>query len=190
MRIYTMMGIAAGVAFGAHSTARATVRIDIDLNQQQMHVTSAGGQSYDWPISSGRPGHATPTGRYRPQAMYLMAHSYKYNNAPMPHAIFFRSQYAIHGTDAIWSLGRVASHGCIRISPAHAATLYAMVSREGASIDIYGGGAPASLISGNPHRAGHQLAANMRKHMKALAYDPVRRTKSLKDWAKNPARPQ
>jgi hypothetical protein len=189
MRVCRVMGIAAGAAFGAYSTAHATVRIDVDLSQQQMHVTSAGGESYDWPISSGRPGHATVTGRFRPQAMYVMVHSYKYNNAPMPHAIFFYGQYAIHGTDAVWALGHVASHGCVRISPENASTLFSMVRSEGATIDVHGGGASTSLIAGNPHRAGHRLAANMRKHMK-LAYAPVHKTKSLKDWAKNPATPQ
>jgi hypothetical protein len=123
-------------------------------------------------------------------AMYVMVHSFKYNNAPMPHAIFFRSQYAIHGTGAVGALGHVASHGCIRISPGNAATLYSLVAQEGAEIDIHG--APTSLIAGNPHRAGHQLAAEMRKRMKSegLAYAPAHRTKSLKEWQINPVAPE
>ena len=56
-------------------------------------------------------------------ALYTMVHSAKYGNAPMPHSIFFYGQYAIHGTDAVSSLGHPASHGCIRLSPDHAATL-------------------------------------------------------------------
>jgi hypothetical protein len=36
-------------------------------------------------------------------------------------------------------LGRPASHGCIRLDPRAAATLYALVSREGAVIRIGGG---------------------------------------------------
>ena len=190
MRAYSAWGLAVGVVFGVPTVAHATVHIDVDLGQQRMHVNSDSGASYDWPISSGRPGHATPTGHYRPQAMYVMVHSAKYNNAPMPHSIFFRSQYAIHGTGAVWALGHVASHGCIRISPTNAATLYSMVSGEGAVIDIHG--APTSLIAGNPHLAGHRLAAEMRQRLKSegLAYAPHPRTKSLKEWQKNPVQPQ
>jgi lipoprotein-anchoring transpeptidase ErfK/SrfK len=67
-----------------------------------------------------------------------MHYSKKYDNAPMPHSIFFRGGYAIHGTYATGALGRPVSHGCVRLSPAHAAQLYDMVKREGARISISG----------------------------------------------------
>jgi hypothetical protein len=38
----------------------------------------------------------------------------KIRHAPMPHSIFFRGGYAIHGSYATGSLGRPASPGCIR----------------------------------------------------------------------------
>ena len=60
---------------------------------------------------------STPRGIFRPQALYTMVHSAKYGNAPMPHSIFFHGQYAIHGTTAVGTLGRPASHGCVRLSP-------------------------------------------------------------------------
>ena len=103
-----------------------------------MIVHSGSGETYVWPISSGRAGHATPRGVFRPRALYAMVHSAKYGNAPMPHSIFFYGQYAIHGTTAVGNLGRPASHGCIRLSPANAATLFAMVERQGAEIRIVG----------------------------------------------------
>jgi hypothetical protein len=68
-----------------------------------------------------------------------MVYSWKYGNEPMPHSIFFHGQYAIHGTQETDLLGRPASHGCIRLSPRDAATLYELVSREGAVIRIGGG---------------------------------------------------
>ncbi|MCX7900356.1 MAG: L,D-transpeptidase, partial [Methylocystis sp.] len=55
-----------------------------------------------------------------------------------PYSIFFRGGYAIHGTYATAQLGTPASHGCVRLSPAHAKMLYEMVQREGASISING----------------------------------------------------
>ena len=56
-----------------------------------------------------------------------MHYSSKYENSPMPHSIFFRGGYAIHGTGYIKSLGRPASHGCIRLHPRNAAALYQLV---------------------------------------------------------------
>jgi L,D-transpeptidase catalytic domain len=157
----------------APSYASAHVEINVDLASQTMTVHSGSGDTYVWAISSGRAGHATPNGVFRPRAMYAMVHSAKYNNAPMPHAIFFHGQYAIHGTDAVGNLGRPASHGCVRISPAHAATLFAMVQREGAEIRIVG--SPFSDIARAEHRSGS-----------ALGFAPVRHARSLKEWARNP----
>jgi lipoprotein-anchoring transpeptidase ErfK/SrfK len=122
------------VLAAAPARAYAHVEINIDLTSQTMTVHSGSGETYVWPISSGKAGHATPNGVFRPRAMYVMVHSAKYDNAPMPHSIFFYGQYAIHGTNAVGHLGRPASHGCVRISPANAATLFAMVKKQGAEI--------------------------------------------------------
>src|ERR1700761_6555244 len=91
-----LTAVAACVALQA--PAKATVHIDVDLSNQTMHVTSASGGEHEWAVSTGRPGYRTPTGYYRPQRMYVLTHSAKYENAPMPHAIFFSGGYAIHGT--------------------------------------------------------------------------------------------
>ncbi len=117
--------------------ANATVHVAIDLTRQRMHVNGDEG-SYDWPISSARSGFSTPGGSYAPTHLELMHYSKKYHMSPMPHAIFFRGGYAIHGTYSTASLGRPASHGCVRLSPGNAATLYAMVQHEGARISISG----------------------------------------------------
>jgi len=183
MRTFAALGMAVGAWFSAETTAQAMVRIDIDLTTQRMHVTSGSGAEYEWPISSGRPGHATPRGNFRPRRMYLMVHSAKYDNAPMPHSIFFAGAYAIHGTAAVGRLGRVASHGCVRLAPQNAAILYQMVLREGAAIHIGG-----SIMAENPHRAGHRLAALQRKRFQenALGYAPTERLRTLKQWVRNP----
>jgi lipoprotein-anchoring transpeptidase ErfK/SrfK len=49
----------------------------------------------------------------------------------MPHAIFFYGGFAIHGTYELTRLGGPASHGCVRLYPSHAATLFALVERNG-----------------------------------------------------------
>ncbi len=89
-------------------------------------------------------GTGTPRGTFGVQRMEVMHRSHKYHNSPMPHSLFFTGGYAIHGTYEIASLGVPASHGCIRISPANAAALYAMVRAEGGSITVTGT-APADV---------------------------------------------
>ncbi|MGZ9089723.1 MAG: L,D-transpeptidase, partial [Rhodoplanes sp.] len=54
-----------------------------------------------------------------------------YYNSPMPHSIFFHGGYAIHGSYEISRLGGPASHGCIRLHPSNAATLFSLVRRYG-----------------------------------------------------------
>jgi hypothetical protein len=118
--------------------ARAAVNVQVDLSTQTMHVTSDRGEAYDWPVSTARAGFVTPNGRYGVQSLQAMHYSRKYHNSPMPHSIFFHGGYAIHGTYETASLGAAASHGCVRLSPQHAAQLYDMVRAEGASISIVG----------------------------------------------------
>ena len=132
------------------TAALATVNVAIDLTHQRMHVSADEG-SYDWPISSARSGFSTPGGSYAPTHLELMHYSKKYHMSPMPHAIFFRGGYAIHGTSSTASLGRPASHGCVRLSPGNATTLYDMVKREGARIAI-SGTPPASRPFAVAHR--------------------------------------
>ena len=51
--------------------------------------------------------------------------------SPMPHSIFFKGGYAIHGTNYIKRLGTPASHGCVRLHPDNAAQLFALVRENG-----------------------------------------------------------
>lgn len=140
------------------TAASATVDVAIDLTHQRMHVEGSEGR-YDWPISSARSGFYTPGGSFAPTRLELMHYSKKYHMSPMPHAIFFRGGYAIHGTYSTASLGRPASHGCVRLSPGNAATLYGMVQREGARISI-SGSPPASrpFMEARAHRRGTYAA--------------------------------
>ncbi len=145
MRYFFIAAFLAALFFGG-SAAKATVDVSIDLAHQRMNVTSQSG-SYSWPISSGRPGYNTPTGVFQSQAMYRMAYSRIYGNTPMPHSIFFSGNYAIHGTNATGALGRPASHGCVRLAPVNAATLFQMVKAEGVRITISGAPPVAPVVS-------------------------------------------
>lgn len=125
--------------FGLVAPANAVVKIHINLSSQRMHVQSSRG-SFTWPVSTARRGYVTPRGHYAPTGMKRMHYSRKYDMSPMPHSIFFRGGYAIHGTYATGALGRPVSHGCVRLAPGHARQLYEMVRAEGARISISGGG--------------------------------------------------
>jgi lipoprotein-anchoring transpeptidase ErfK/SrfK len=109
----------------------------IDQSRQRMRVFVDGRPAYDWPVSTAGRGYSTPNGRFRVGLMAAMWRSRKYHGAPMPHALFFRGGYAIHGTYATGALGRRASHGCIRLAPGHAAALFGLArSRGGAAVII------------------------------------------------------
>ena len=113
------------------SAAHAGAVVQIDKSSQRMSVSIDGAMRYNWPVSTGRNGYGTPSGTFHPQSMARYYSSRKYYNAPMPHAIFFYYGFAIHGTNNISQLGGPASHGCVRLHPAHAAALFALVRRSG-----------------------------------------------------------
>jgi len=134
MGLFLVTGAALALA---SMPAQAVTRIHIDLSTQTMHVNSSSG-SYTWPVSTARAGYVTPRGSFSPKSLQSIHYSKKYDNAPMPHSIFFSGGYAIHGSYATGSLGSPASHGCVRLSPGHAAQLYQMVQAEGGHITISG----------------------------------------------------
>jgi len=105
----------------------------VDVSEQKMRVYRNGKQIYTWRVSTARKGKRTPRGRW--SAKWLSRHhkSSLYNNAPMPHSIFFAGNYAIHGTNQISRLGRPASAGCVRLHPDHARILFNMTRKVGRS---------------------------------------------------------
>jgi hypothetical protein len=118
--------------FGAGSAAQAKVDIAIDKNAQEMTVAVDGVERYHWPVSTGIPSRETPSGTFRAFRMEEDHFSKEFDDAPMPHSIFFtKIGHAIHGTDSESRLGTPASHGCVRLSRDNASTLYALVESEG-----------------------------------------------------------
>jgi lipoprotein-anchoring transpeptidase ErfK/SrfK len=118
--------------------AQAGVVVHINKSTQRMSVSVDGTVRHVWAVSTGRRGFGTPSGVYHPQRLARTWFSKKYYNSPMPHSIFFNGGYAIHGSYEIRRLGGPASHGCVRLHPANAATLFGLVQRHGARIVISG----------------------------------------------------
>jgi lipoprotein-anchoring transpeptidase ErfK/SrfK len=113
------------------SGAEAKVSVRIDISSQTMSVSVNGWPYASWRVSTARSGYWTPRGAFRPYLLKRMHYSRKYDNSPMPHSIFFKGGYAIHGTGYVRALGRPASHGCIRLAPGNAARLYSLVQQHG-----------------------------------------------------------
>ncbi len=107
------------------------VNVVIDISSQSMSVRVNGWYYGRWKVSTARRGYHTPRGAYRVQRTARVYYSKKYDNAPMPNSVFFKGGYAIHGSYHIKSLGRPASHGCVRLHPTNAAKLYNLVLKYG-----------------------------------------------------------
>jgi len=130
MRAFKMLFAAIASLCFVSAAAEAAVVVRVDKSTQTMRVVVDGQLRHSWSVSTGRSGYNTPVGTYRVQRMERMWHSRKYNMSPMPHSIFFRGGYAIHGTGDLRRLGRTASHGCIRLAPANARVLFDLVASQ------------------------------------------------------------
>jgi hypothetical protein len=127
-----LIALAGLVLFAAGGAAQAKVAITVDKNTQTMTVAVDGVARYQWPVSTGNPSHETPSGSFRTFRMEEDHYSKEFDDAPMPHSIFFtKIGHAIHGTDSESRLGTPVSHGCVRLSRTHATTLYALVEQQG-----------------------------------------------------------
>lgn len=122
--------------------ADAAVVITVDKSAQRMSVSVDGQARHSWPVSTGRAGFGTPSGSFSPVRLERTWFSREYYNSPMPYSIFFHRGYAIHGSYEISRLGGPASHGCVRLHPSNAATLFNLVKRHGA-------GSTRILVTGN-----------------------------------------
>jgi lipoprotein-anchoring transpeptidase ErfK/SrfK len=162
----------AQVAPNSTNPAAPTIVINIDKTKQRMTVSSDGVQRYDWPVSTGKAGYSTPSGTFTPLSMNKVWYSKEWDNAPMPHAIFFmKDGHAIHGSYEVNHLGKAVSHGCVRISPQNATTLYTLVEKTGLKNtqvvlagDTPGGEAKVANSASSRTRHSHAAAAPRPRH--------------------------
>lgn len=159
-----------------HTSGRAfasepKVRVVIDKTAQEMTVLIDEVESYVWKVSTGLPGYATPSGTYVARSMNEMWYSREWDDAPMPHSIFFTKRgHAIHGTDETGKLGNPASHGCVRLAPENAAILFDLVKDGGlanTTVVLTGltpGGESPPVAQSSPRK---QKAASKRQRVQA-----------------------
>ncbi len=119
--------------YGDH-TLTQTFRIGASLiavgntRTHRTRIYENGKLRYDWPISSGKPGDATPNGSYltieKANPVLMTGPGYSLE-VPWSVRFTFSGDY-YH--DAYWSVGEQGfenvSHGCVNLSPADAQTYY------------------------------------------------------------------
>lgn len=115
------------------SAAAGRLNVAIYLSSQSMQIEADNHVLHNWAVSTARPGYRTPIGTFSPGRLERVWYSSIYDNAPMPYSVFFHRGYAIHGTSEISKLGRPASHGCVRLHPDNARTLFDLIRSYGKS---------------------------------------------------------
>jgi L,D-transpeptidase catalytic domain len=161
-----------GLMLFAAGAAQAKISITVDKDAQMMTVAVDGVERYRWPVSTGNPSHETPNGTFRAFRMEEDHYSKEFDDAPMPHSIFFtKIGHAIHGTESEGKLGIPVSHGCVRLSRANATTLYALVQRDGVlNTTVTLTGSSQIALARNP--AGRAIAVARRQQYDA-AGNPI-----------------
>ena len=159
--------IGAALAISLAAPAQAAIVVNIDKSAQRMTVAVDGATRYVWPVSTGRPGYDTPNGTFKVNRMDADHLSQEWDNAPMPHTMFFDLHgHAIHGFFDVKHLGMPVSHGCVRLAPANAATLFALVQAQGMSETTV-------VVSGQtPARGGEEMARRRAPAQQVAAQPP------------------
>jgi lipoprotein-anchoring transpeptidase ErfK/SrfK len=109
-------------------TANAAKRrsLTISLSDQAFEYKEEEAVVHAGPISSGKPGHPTPTGRFKVLSKNEHKVSSRYTNqlgmqAWMPYSIQFYGHYFLHEG---WLPGHPDSHGCVRVGEQDARFLF------------------------------------------------------------------
>jgi hypothetical protein len=186
--ISPVIALLSGIVLAAPAVAE--VSIVVDKTTQRMTVSVDGQQRYSWPVSTGTADYSTPVGTFTPSRLARVHYSREWDNAPMPHSIFFtEAGHAIHGSRATNHLGTPASHGCVRLTPRHASILFDLVRVEGAEntrVEITGmdpigtgmvggngaGGDYSRLTSFDPLSVGIMAGDNVRRSRSEISRNP------------------
>ena len=195
----------------ASQNAATKILVVIDKPSQEMKVFIDNVERFTWEVSTGLRGYDTPSGKYTARSMNEIWYSKQWDDAPMPHAIFFTEKgHAVHGTNETKNLGKPASHGCVRLAPENARTLFALVKEKGlanteivlngdtpkAEAKVASAGARQQHLNGK-RRSGALKAASSRTHKQEMKrsrqfverrFDPRELEKARRfarrDWAR------
>jgi lipoprotein-anchoring transpeptidase ErfK/SrfK len=128
--------------------AGPSLRLTADLSQRKLFLEENDEVVLSFPIAIGLPQHPTPTGSFLIRKIVWnptwVPPDEKWARRDRPRAagdprnpmrlvkIYFRPpDYYIHGTPYVGSLGKAASHGCLRMDPVDAAEVAQYVMEHG-----------------------------------------------------------
>jgi len=133
MRFRTALTFLALSAAGTSTAFATSILAEVHIAAHRLNVFVGVKPTYSWGIATARRGYHTPRGTYYVTALDIDAYSRKYD-ASMPYAVcFIRGDYCIH---AGHSIGRNASHGCIRLATPHAIRFFKLASANRGSTTI------------------------------------------------------
>ena len=130
------------------AVAGPSLRLTADLSQRKLFLEENDEVVLSFPIAIGLPQHPTPTGSFLIRKLVWnptwVPPDKKWARRDRPRAagdpynpmrlvkIYFRPpDYYIHGTPYVGSLGKAASHGCLRMDPVDAAEVAQYVMEHG-----------------------------------------------------------
>jgi len=145
-----VMLMATAEALAAENQARPARRIVVSLADRKLAVMEAGRVVKIFPAAVGAPGSPSPTGSYEIVNRLVEPTYYGYGKVVPPgkgNPVGTRwmglnvKGYGIHGTNDPDSIGRNASHGCIRLRNRDVEELFEMVA-VGDAVELYAGHTP------------------------------------------------
>jgi hypothetical protein len=169
------------------------ILVVVDKPTQEMKVFVGSVERYSWKVSTGLRSYDTPSGTYTARSMNEMWYSREWDDAPMPHAIFFSKKgHAIHGTEDIRRLGRPASHGCVRLAPENARTLFALVKQVGLKNTeiVLNGDIPSEEVKAASRQPAKQGIKPPKKTAKIVLKPGSRKSLARSEAKKQPAAPR
>jgi lipoprotein-anchoring transpeptidase ErfK/SrfK len=120
---------------GWDAESRAPVMVMVSLDEQRAYVYREGQRIGTSTVSSGKPGHETPTGVFEILQKQKLHHSNLYQNertgAPAPMPWMQRLSWDGVALHAGRVRARPASHGCVRLPDKFAQQLYTITERGG-----------------------------------------------------------
>jgi lipoprotein-anchoring transpeptidase ErfK/SrfK len=149
LQIGGLLGTATAARFSDDSAAAGpSLRLTADLSQRKLYIEEHDRVVLSFPIAVGLPQHPTPTGSFLIRKIVWnpswVPPDEKWARRDRPRApadpsnpmrlvkIYFRPpDYYIHGTPYVGSLGKAASHGCLRMHWVDAAEVAQYVMEHG-----------------------------------------------------------
>lgn len=144
---YALLSAAAAALLPATAASASNFSLVLDRSERTVYVNRGDTTIRTYEVAVGKSGHATPLGSWEfyqvdvnpdwtpPDSEWSEDESYTppgHPDNPMGRVrMIFNRPYTIHGTDALNSIGKAASHGSVRMANENAIELAELLLKEG-----------------------------------------------------------